>query len=302
VSNVEGYRAERPGLRRTREQPLLDPGAADDLLAGRPGVHASAAERAVGEVLDAARGPAREVELAQEAAYVATFVMATAPLTTPPFGSPPLAGPVAPADPAAVQDRHRRRGTLARLTVGAAATVLVVGASAGAGVLPPRLQELMHVTFGAPAPHHAGEFRPARHGVTTHPGQHGHHPAGQPAPTASKAPGTRSHAHAGTPKGAPAGQAKAKLTPPGQAKATPPGQAKATPPGQAKAKTTPPGQAKAKTTPPGQAKTTPPGHAETMATSPGHAKEGHAARPNGALRGHPSPRRPGHYMAAGLYR
>jgi hypothetical protein len=115
----------------------LSAAAAEDLLAGlgaAPG--APAGQQALARVLEVAAGPPTDRELADEAAYVATYVLATSRVGT-------------------------RRAVLlhalrvfAQVTAAVTAAVVIVGATAAyTGQLPVRLQEIAHAAVGAPAPH-----------------------------------------------------------------------------------------------------------------------------------------------------
>jgi hypothetical protein len=130
-------------LRRITRRPL-SAAAPEELLAGRgaaPG--APAGQHALARVLAVAAGPPTGRELADEAAYVATFVLATSPVGTR----------------RAVLSHVLR--VIAQLTVTVAATITIVGATAAyTGQLPPRLQEMAHVALGAPAPHHGSPSPP----------------------------------------------------------------------------------------------------------------------------------------------
>jgi hypothetical protein len=130
--------------RRRRSRQPLGATAAEELLAGRgvaPGAPAS--QQALARVLEIAAGPPTERELADEAAYVAAFVLATSP-----------AGARRAALPRVMR-------AFAQLTAAVVAAVLVVGGTAAVtGQLPARLQELAHVTLGAPAPHHGSRPQP----------------------------------------------------------------------------------------------------------------------------------------------
>jgi len=143
-TGVSSPRMPRFLRRRRRSRQPLGATAAEELLAGRgaaPGAPAS--QQALARVLQIAAGPPTDRELADEAAYVAAFVLATSP-----------AGARRAALPLAVR-------AFVQLTMAVVAAVLVVGGTAAAtGQLPARLQELAHVTFGVPAPHHDGRLQP----------------------------------------------------------------------------------------------------------------------------------------------
>ena len=107
-------------------------------------------QQAVARLLAAAAGPATEEELYEEPAIVAAFVLAV-------NGTGPRAGK---------QGRFPgSRGTAGRVPVLVAGIAMAMGAAVGgtatAGALPPRIQEIAHMAFGAPAPHHHGGGAPA---------------------------------------------------------------------------------------------------------------------------------------------
>jgi hypothetical protein len=124
-------------LRRVTRRPLST-AAAEELLAGRgapPGAPAS--QHALARVLAAAAYPPTDRELADEAAYVATFVLATSRTGAR----------------RAVLSQVLRMS--AQLTIAVAAATIAVGATAAyTGQLPVRLQEIAHAAVDAPAPHH----------------------------------------------------------------------------------------------------------------------------------------------------
>jgi hypothetical protein len=103
--------------------------------------------------LAALAGPAEPGELAGEAAALAAFRRLASPAGTRPAAQRPL--------------RHWRSRPparwRARLVVALVAAVVGLGGTvtAYAGVLPGPVQEIMHVTLGAPAPHHRGLHPPA---------------------------------------------------------------------------------------------------------------------------------------------
>jgi hypothetical protein len=141
-------------LSRVTRRPL-SAAAAEELLAGRgaaPG--APAGQHALARVLEVAAGPPTDRELADEAAYVATFVLATSRVG---------------ARRAALSHVLR---LFAQLTVTVAAAAIVVGATAAyTGQLPGRLQEMAHAALGAPAPHHASPSSPLPAGARLPPGR-----------------------------------------------------------------------------------------------------------------------------------
>jgi len=139
----------------------LGAAAAEELLARRgaaPGAPAS--QQALARVLEIAAGPPTGRELADEAAYVAAFVLATSP-----------AGTRRAALPQVLR-------TFAQLTLAVAAAVLAVGAAAAlTGRLPAHAQEVAHTILGVPAPHHTSRLQPVT-GIS--PGRQPH-PSGVPA-------------------------------------------------------------------------------------------------------------------------
>jgi hypothetical protein len=171
-------------FRRIGRRPL-GAAVAEDLLAGRgAATGAPAGQQALARVLEIAAGPPTDRELANEAAYVAAFVLATSPASTRRAVLPTVL-----------------RG-LAQLTLAVMAAIVAVGGTAAfTGQLPARFQEFAHVTFGAPAPlQHVPRFPPDRQP------NHGGAPAGLPIP------GTRPAATATRPGKAEA----AKPSPPAQ--------------------------------------------------------------------------------------
>jgi hypothetical protein len=236
VISTHGSPQDQPGRWPRGDRHWLDTAGAEGLLAGwHPGPEAPVGEQALADLLAAARAPVTPRELAEEAAYVATFVMAATP------GGARGAMRRKP--------RHTSR-RLARLAVAAAAAVVAAGGTAAfAGVLPPRIQEVAHVTIGAPAPHRGGSHPSRVPTPSAHPGNRDGDPAGQP----SSQPGAE-------PPAAPPGKANGHAaTPPGQAKrhkGNPPGQTKGPDgnrPGQRNGRDgTPPGQANGQEGTPGQ--------------------------------------------------
>ncbi len=136
--------SEMPGFARRIIGRPLGAAAAEELLAGRgaaPGAPAS--QRALARVLEIAAGPPTDRELADEAAYVAAFVLATSPAGTRRAALP------------------RVLRTFVQLTLAVVVTLLAVGGTAAfTGQLPARIQELAHVALGAPAPHHDSRLQP----------------------------------------------------------------------------------------------------------------------------------------------
>lgn len=159
-----------PSLPRLSSRESLDPAAAEGLLDGR-GVpaNAPAEQHALARLLEIASGPGSDSELAGQAAAVAAFARATGP-----------------ADAHRSASRKRRllvSHLTAKVALSAVACVTALGgAAAYATSLPAPLQELAHVTFGAPAPRHAV---PAPHATSASPGQPGSQasPSSQASPT-----------------------------------------------------------------------------------------------------------------------
>ena len=153
---------------------------------------APAVQHAIADLLDSAAGPAKDQELAGEAAAVAAFVLATGERTAR----------------SARFRAHARRGQAIAAGVAAAVVVAFSGAAA-ADALPAPIQELAHRTFGAPAPRPSAPLPKATL------------PSGTPAPAAS--PGSR-HGKAkalgkkASPKALAHGKAKGKAVPPGHQK------------------------------------------------------------------------------------
>jgi hypothetical protein len=233
--------------RRRGSQPLT---AADTerLLAGH-GVHpeAPAVQHALAGLLDSAAGPARDQELAGEAAAVATFVLAT-------------------GERAARSAQFRARTRRGQAIVAGIAAAVVVGfsAAAAADALPAPIQELAHTAFGAPAPRHPAPLPKATP------------PSSPPAPAANPSPHSpNGKAKAPGKKASPNEPARGKAT----GKAVPPGHQKTTvPPGHQKT-AAPPGHRKT-AVPPGQQKTAaPPGHQKTAAPPGQQKNQASAAAP-----------------------
>jgi hypothetical protein len=107
-------------------------------------------QQAVARLLEAAAGPATEEELSEGPAIVAAFVLAVN-ATGPRAGKQGLF--------------PGSRGTVGRVPVLVAGIAMAAGAAIGAtataGALPPRIQEIAHRAFGAPAPHHHDGGAPA---------------------------------------------------------------------------------------------------------------------------------------------
>ena len=117
-------------------------------------------------MLAALAGPAEPGELAGEAAARAAFVRLASPASISPAASWPAARqaarrPVSHREPRR-RPARRRAGRAAALC--AAAAVLVSTAAAYAGVLPEPIQQMAHVTVGAPAPRHHGSSASAGSG------------------------------------------------------------------------------------------------------------------------------------------
>jgi hypothetical protein len=132
-------------------------------------------------MLAALAGPAEPGELAGEAAALNAFRRLASP---------------ARARPAALRPLRRwrsRRPARGRARLAAALIVAVVGlggtATAYAGVLPTPVQEMAHITLGAPAPHHHGLHSPAVRG-SRQDGRPRLRPAGPRGPGQGRAGGT----------------------------------------------------------------------------------------------------------------
>jgi len=168
MSMSNGSPSEMPNLPRFSTRQLPDAACAEGLLVGRgvaPG--APAGQQALARMLAIAASPATDRELAGEAAAVAAF----ARVTSYPGSRHPGARPrTVPAS---------RR--LARLTLALAACVTALGGTAAAvGALPAPIQEVAHVTFGAPAPHHSVPVPLPIGGSSRQPGNNEIQATGQP--------------------------------------------------------------------------------------------------------------------------
>ncbi len=155
-------------LPRFSTRQLPDAASAEGLLAGR-GVapEAPAGQQALACLLEIAAGPAIDWELAGEAAAVAAFARVTGLAGSRGAGAWPRTVP-------------GFRG-LARLSLALTACVTALGgAVAAAGALPAPIQDLAHITFGAPAPHHGVPVLRPVGGWSRQPGQQGIQPKGQP--------------------------------------------------------------------------------------------------------------------------
>ncbi len=185
MSMSNGSPSEMPNLPRFSTRQLPDAACAEGLLVGRgvaPG--APVGQQALARMLAIAASPATDRELAGEAAAVAAF----ARVTSYPGSRHPGARPrTVPAS---------RR--LARLTLALAACVTALGGTAAAvGALPAPIQEVAHVTFGAPAPHHSvpvplpigGSSRQPGNNEIQATGQPGHQKAGPPGNPSGQPPG-----------------------------------------------------------------------------------------------------------------
>ena len=150
-------------------------------------------------MLSALAWPAEPGELAGEAAARAAFSRFASPAGISPWAPRPAwhrlpRRPVThrlsrrPARP-----RSRRRMGLAA-ALGAAAALLFSTAAAYAGVLPEPIQQVAHVTFGAPAPHQAGVPAPTPGGSQPAAG-HGPNAAGQNAAPQPPRPTAAGRAH-----------------------------------------------------------------------------------------------------------
>ncbi len=168
MSKSGGSPSEMPNLPRLSTRQLPDAASAEGLLAGRGvGPEAPVGQQALARLLEIAASPAIDWELAGEAAAVAAFARATS-----------LAG---------CRSAGARPGTvpafrsLARLALALTACVTALGSTAAvAGTLPAPVQELAHVTFGAPAPHHGVPVPRPAGGSSRQPGQQGIQAKDQP--------------------------------------------------------------------------------------------------------------------------
>jgi hypothetical protein len=212
--------ARRPSPPQAGNQPLT---AADTerLLAGygaRP--EAATTHHLLAGLLDSAAGPASDQELAGEVAAVAAFVLASGGRPAGRAGAAGRAGPAGRAGAAG------RRGPVFAAGIAAAIVVGLSGAAA-ADALPAPIQELAHMTFGAPAPRHSVPLPRAT--VSS----------GSPVPVAS--PGLKSQPGKANAKGNAKGNANAKGKAKASAKPSPNGLTH----GKKNGKTVPPGHQKA---------------------------------------------------------
>jgi hypothetical protein len=143
--------------------------------------------QAVARLFEAAAGPATEEELSGEPAIVAAFVLAVN-----------AAGPRS-GKQGRFPDGRRPSRRVPVLVAGIAMAVgAAIGGTATADALPPRIQEIAHTAFGAPAPHHHGDGVPAptpRHSPRVRkpspsPAGTYRHGDGDPRATAKASPGT----------------------------------------------------------------------------------------------------------------
>ncbi len=155
-------------LPRFSTRQLPDAACAEGLLVGRgvaPG--APAGQQALARMLEIAASPATDRELAGEAAVMAAFARVTSHPGSHRAGARPRTVPAS------------RR--LARLTLALAACVTALGGTtAAAGALPAPIQEVAHVTFGAPAPHHSVPVPLPIGGSSRQPGNNEIQATGQP--------------------------------------------------------------------------------------------------------------------------
>jgi len=117
-------------------------------------------------MLTALAGPAEPGELAGEAAARAAFIRLASPAGVSPAASPSPAHQGIRRPASHRLPRRRRAGRRAGLAAAlcAATAVLASTAAAYAGVLPEPIQQMAHVTVGAPAPHHHGSSAQAGSG------------------------------------------------------------------------------------------------------------------------------------------
>jgi len=114
-------------------------------------------QQAVARLLEAAAGPATEEELSGGPAIVAAFVLAVN-----------AAGP-RPGEQGLFPGGRRAIGRVPVLVAGIAMAVgVAIGGTATAGALPPRIQEIAHTAFGAPAPRYHGDGDPRAAAKTAH--------------------------------------------------------------------------------------------------------------------------------------
>jgi hypothetical protein len=221
----------RPSAGRAGSQPLT---AADTewLLAGHGALpEAATTHHLLADLLDSAAGPGSDQELAGEVAAVAAFVLVSggrAPRSarfrgagaTGSAGGAGSTGSAGWSGWAGSAGSAGRRGPVIAAGIAAAVVVGLSGAAA-ADALPAPIQELAHVTFGAPAPLYSVPLPRATV------------PSGSPVPVTS--PGAKSQPAKGNAKGKAKGKAKPseKPSPNGlthgkkNGKAVPPGHQKA---------------------------------------------------------------------------
>jgi hypothetical protein len=149
-------------------------------------------------MLAALAGPAEPGELAGEAAARAAFSRFASPVGISPVAPRPALHRL-PRRPVThrVSRRPVREGAGRRMglaaALGVAAALLVGTAAAYTGVLPEPIQQVAHVTFGAPAPHHAGAPAPGPGGSGA--AGHGQGPADQTASPRPTQPAATGRAH-----------------------------------------------------------------------------------------------------------
>jgi len=143
---MPGFPPGRPGGE--RDEPLLD--MIFDRRPIPPG--ASPEMHDLARILAAVAGPAEPGDLAGEATALAAFARLVSP---------------ASVSPAAIRPARRwlsRRPARARLPLAAALVTAAAGlgsiSAAYVGVLPDPIQQMAHVTVGAPLPHHDKSHRP----------------------------------------------------------------------------------------------------------------------------------------------
>jgi hypothetical protein len=151
-------------------------------------------------MLAALAEPAEPGELAGEAAARAAFIRLASPASISPAAPRPPAhqGPRRPASHRVPRRRRARRRVALAAALCAAVAVLASAGVAYAGVLPGPIQQMAHVTVGAPAPHHHGS--PAQAG-SRHDTRHAPGPASRPVPQPGHvaATGSAAHVHVSTP-------------------------------------------------------------------------------------------------------
>jgi hypothetical protein len=184
-----GSPSEMSNLPRFSTRQLPDAASAEGLLAGR-GVapEAPVGQQALARLLEIAASPALDRELAGEAAAVAAFARVTSLAGARSAGARPRT---------VLASRSLARLALALTT---ACVTALGGTAAAAGALPAPIQELAHVTFGAPAPHHGVPAPRPAGGSSRQPVHQGIQPKGQPGLQKARVKSQKAHPD-GTAKG-----------------------------------------------------------------------------------------------------